>query len=85
MPVHAAGPLQHQVYRCQVADHEVEIQVQALLDHLGRDQDGPVGPIAVLAETRYGTSLPAVSLLEGELRVKQIHLHPVGHQRSAKH
>jgi len=51
MPPQAACPLDQQISRCQVADHQVEIQIQALLDDLGGDNNGPPRTIAIAAES----------------------------------
>ena len=35
MPVQTAGSLQQQVERCHLADHQVEVEIKALLEEAG--------------------------------------------------
>jgi hypothetical protein len=50
-----ASPLQNQINGSHFGYHQVEIQVQALLNHLGCHQHRPVGPL-------YFLEIPFLSL-----------------------
>jgi hypothetical protein len=52
MPVQTTGPLQQQVHRRQVGQHEVEIQVQALLHNLSGYEHGAAGSERIFSTTK---------------------------------
>jgi hypothetical protein len=45
MAVQASDALDEQVYRSQFRNHHVEVQVQALLYHLGCHKDSSIRPL----------------------------------------
>ena len=71
VPVQAAGALQQQVHRGQVAEHEVEINVQGLLGHLRCHQQRPRRSLARGAEGRQHLALALGALVGREARVEQ--------------
>src|SRR3974390_562737 len=89
MSLEAAGPLQNQINGSHFGDHHVEIQVKALLNHLGGYQHRPVGPLHLpeipflslrlatwLAESQEGAQLPLFPTFKEIPGVKQIELRP---------
>ena len=62
MTVQPAGTLNQKIDRRHVRDHDVEVQVEALLDNLGRDDYGPFGSIrAALAKPAQDPRLDLVT------------------------
>ncbi len=72
MAMKPTGALNQQVDRGQIADHHVEIQVQALLDDLRGDDDGSLRPlVALLAEAGEDILLNLVPPCRGEAGVEE--------------
>lgn len=71
------GALQDQIHRRQVGEHEIEVDIQALLSHLGGDQQGLGRPLAALAETRQHGLFLLAALIRREARMKQQQRHRI--------
>ena len=57
VPVDSSSPLQEQVNRGEVAQHQVEVEIEALLHYLSRDEDGARGAAPSLPKALEGGSL----------------------------
>ena len=68
--VQATRTLDQHIDWREVADHCVEVEIQRLLHHLGRNQH-PVAPAGILlAESREGIVLPIDPVAERKASVK---------------
>ena len=83
MAVESAGALEDKVDRGKFGHHQVEVNVEALLDDLRANHDRALGPrrVAVLprlfAESGNGIRLPRLPLPEGEPGMEEVRRDPV--------
>jgi hypothetical protein len=65
VPVQPPGPLNDEVDGGQVGQHQVEVEIEALLDDLGGDDDGSPGPVRRVAAFIRLAKLIQYLLLDG--------------------
>ena len=53
MSVKSPDTLQHEVHGRGIGEHEVEVDVEALLDHLGCDDDVPDGTLLTIFPEKF--------------------------------
>ena len=75
MPMQTPGALQQQVHRRQVAEHEVEVDIQGLLGHLSGNQQRPLRSLALGAKGSEYLALALGPLVGGETRMEQQQRH----------
>ena len=75
MSVEPPDPLQHEVHGCGVREHEVEVDVEALLDHLRRHDDVPEGTLrTIFPEKIEHPAIPGGTFGGQETRVQKRYL-----------
>ena len=71
MTVQPAKTLEQQVNGAKLGDHPVEIEIQALLNDLGGDQNTPWWAIAILTPATHDCFLNPLAVFEAVTGVKQ--------------
>jgi len=80
MAVQPAAPLQEQIDRAQVGDQEIEVEVEALLDDLRRDQQ-PALALGARPVVGQDLALDGASVAAPEPRMEQLRRKPRGNGR----
>jgi hypothetical protein len=75
MSVKSPNTLQHEVHGRRVCEHEVEVDVEALLDHLGCDDDVSDGtPLTIFPEKFEHPAIAGGTFGSQETRVQKRYL-----------
>ena len=83
VPPESAGTLDQKVDRGEIGDQGVEVEIQRLLYHLGRDEHpaGALGGTAILAERSGHSTLDVQSIRKRETGMEEVGRQPTVCQR----